>query len=217
MPQLNDFLTFSFKLLYTIVILKNEVWMDMCEEFVTISQKLNDGKTERYWRRFVFPNNKSEKVAILILQEPKYMDNRIEPALISAVNFVSNDYKQVYVFNLLPVNKEKLEIKKIDYLKKVMCDNVSELKSVVDNNYSGSNSVDLIYGARFAKRFKYVNRNNELSEILLDTIKPLEKDKKIELKAFFDKDGGLAYTSYGKSVENIGEYTINQLKSTLTK
>ncbi|WKG34624.1 hypothetical protein [Lactococcus lactis] len=187
----------------------------MSEGFVTISQKLNPKGTERYWRKFVFPNNESKKVAILILQEPKYMDNRIEPALISAVNFVSNNHKQVYVFNLLPVKKEKLKIENIDYLKEVMRSNVSEIKSVVDNNYSSNNSVDLIYGARVAKRFKNVNKNNELSEILLDTIKLLEKNKKIELKAFFDKDNCLAYTSYGKAVYSVKGYKTDALNSLL--
>lgn len=187
----------------------------MCEVFVTISQKLNKEKTERYWRKFVFTNNNSVKVAIIILQEPKYMDNQIEPALISAVNFVSKEYETVYVFNLLPVNKEVIEIGNIDYLKKVMSNNVSEIKSVVDNNCSGSSSVDLIYGARAAKCFKDVNKNNELSEILLDTIKPLEKDKKIELKAFFDKDNGLAYTSNGKAVDSVKGYKTDELNSLL--
>ncbi|MDY4362801.1 hypothetical protein SM120_03950 [Lactococcus lactis subsp. lactis] len=187
----------------------------MCEEFVTISQKLNKEKTERYWRKFVFTNNNSVKVAIIILQEPKYMDNQIEPALISAVNFVSKEYKKVYVFNLLPVNKEVIEIGNIDYLKKVMSTNISEIKSVVDKNCSGSSSVDLIYGARVAKCFKDVNKNNELSEILIDTIRLLEKDKKIELKAFFDKDNGLAYTSNGKAVDSVKEYKTDELNSLL--
>lgn len=191
----------------------------MSNEFVKISQKLNEEKTERYWRKFVFLNDKTEdkpeKVAIIILQEPKYMDNQIEPALISAVNFVSKEYKKVYVFNLLPVNKEVIKIKNFDYLKKVMCNNVSEIKSVVDNNYSSKNSIDLIYGARGAKRFKDVDKNSELSKILLDTIKALEKDKKIEVKAFFDNDDNLAYTSYGKSVFRIGKYTMTQLRSLL--
>ena len=172
----------------------------MCEVFVTISQKLNKEKTERYWRKFVFTNNNSVKVAIIILQEPKYMDNQIEPALISAVNFVSKEYETVYVFNLLP---------------NVMSNNVSAPNSVVDNNCSGSSSVDLIYGARAAKCFKDVNKNNELSEILLDTIKPLEKDKKIELKAFFDKDNGLAYTSHGKAVDSVKGYKTDELNSLL--
>lgn len=187
----------------------------MSNEFVKISQKLNEEKTERYWRKFVFSNDKSKKVAIIILQEPKYMDNQIEPALISAVNFVSKEYKKVYVFNLLPVNKEVIKIKNFDYLKEAMCNNVSEIKRVVDNNYSSDSSIDLIYGARVAKRLKDVDKNSELSEILLDTIKVLEKDKKIELKAFFDNDDNLAYTSYGKSVFRIGKYTMTQLRSLL--
>ncbi|MDG4971417.1 hypothetical protein [Lactococcus lactis] len=184
----------------------------MSEGFVTISQKLNPKGTERYWRKFVFPNNESKKVAILILQEPKYMDNRIEPALISAVNFVSNDYKQVYVCNLLPVVKKNIRVK--NGLSGLMKGNICEIQKVISSEFSKSGfPVDIIYGARKATSLKNTKTGFGLFKIFTNFIEKNIDNNHVVFKVFIDRDKNLAYTSYGKPVNSIREATKNELKN----
>lgn len=180
----------------------------MCDDFMKVSQCLNDEEKERYWRKFEILNTESDATAVVILQEPKFMDRKIEPALIKAVNFISDDYKNIYVCNLLPVPEDKINKKNIDRLQGAMDRNVKEICKIID----GNKDIDVIYGARDAYKFLKIDTDRNLRRKLLNCI---EEAKSICLKQFVDKYDFPAYPAYGPSIDKVKKLSIEDFKKIL--
>lgn len=102
------------------------------------TQKLNKQKVARLWTLFDFSCSQEKKPIGIILQEPCFLDGRIERTLIDVYNFIHEKgvcgvkFNQIYFFNSITIPKENFK-KYENILEKLNRENKNEFQNITDN------------------------------------------------------------------------------------